>query len=185
MVNRALKSFGILCVIAYIVVAYISQEPLQSISSAVSISVVLFSIYSTFLWRYNPLEKTPYIGGTYSAHHFSSYKDKPEYTTTIIIKQNLFSLSFYETGSSGWCGSIAVALTPTSSDAWEVVCTYRTHPLQNVYRSQYDQDDPHEGTMLLCYHPSEPSILSGTYFTNRPHPTRGETVLTRKKNNRK
>ena len=96
MVNKVLKSFGTLCVITYVIVTAISREPTQSISSAVSISVVLYGIYATILWKYNPFEKTPYIGGTYHAKHWSSYENKHESESTIVIKQTLFSLSLSE-----------------------------------------------------------------------------------------
>ena len=125
MVNKVLKSFGTLCVVTYVIVTAISREPTQSISSAVSISVVLYGIYATILWKYNPFENTPYIGGTYNAKHWSSYENRHESESTIVIKQTLFSLSLSERSSAGCNTSISTSLSPTEGNQWRFVYTYK------------------------------------------------------------
>lgn len=181
MVNKVLKSFGTLCVVTYVIVTAISRELTQSISSAVSFSVVLYGIYATILWKYNPFEKTPYIGGTYHAKHWSSYENKHESESTIVIKQTLFSLSLSERSSAGCNTSISTSLSPAEGDQWRFVYTYQTHPFENAQRDQSDQDDPHFGTMIMYYQPDKPDYLEGTYFTDRQKPTKGRSQLRRQK----
>lgn len=179
--KNSYKIFGTICVLVYAFAALITSDPLGSIESSVSISVILYGLYAAFLWRYNLFEKTPYIGGTYDGHHWSSYANNPEYHSTITIKQTLFGLSLFEAGSSGWNSSVSASFMPTSGNGWTLVYTYLTHPSNNAQRSGTDMDDPHYGTMILFYHPDKPNHLEGTYFTNRLVPTCGHSELDRQK----
>lgn len=142
-------------------------ESSEAISFAVSIATVTTVAYDRFLWRFNPLEKTPRIFGSYEETCFSNYQGGYEYKAKAIIKQTLSSITvFEEVDGSGYAESITASLVKSSSDGiWKLYYTYRTYP------PTFQNDDMHEGTVILRV--CNKKTLSGVYFTNRLTPTQG------------
>lgn len=96
MSEKRIRSFIYLSIIIYIIILIITSEVLQSISTAVTVTFVIRTCYYSFLWRFNPLEKTPRIYGKYSAPQQSSFQHK-EFTTNVTIRQTLNRITVTET----------------------------------------------------------------------------------------
>lgn len=173
------KNIKITCYVA-IAVFLLLRIPLfnlritSSISYAVTIAALFDFAYDRFLWRFNPLDKTPRIFGTYKEECISTYKGGYRYHAKAIIHQTLSHITVYEEiEGSGYAESITASLVePSSPDGkWKLYYTYLTHP--HVGK----QDDMHEGTVVLQIKNAD--VLEGTYFTNRTSPTKGNQKLTK------
>ena len=147
---------------------------LDSLSYAVTLATFIDIAYDKFLWRFNPFEKTPRLYGTYDETSYSTYNGGYHYKAKAIIRQTLSSITIYEeVDGSGYAESITAALVKPSADGtWNLYYTYRTYPAIS------DNDDMHEGTVILCVKSS--SELTGRYFTNRINPTQGNMHLVKK-----
>lgn len=161
------------CAIALFIVLSFFFETMDAISYSVALAVVIDVAYDKYLWRFNPLVKTPRIFGTYDETGFSTYKGGYEYKATAKIKQTLSSITVYEeVEGSGYSESITAVLVPpppTTDGVWKLYYTYVTHPEAG------QTDDMHEGTVVL--HVRNKGELVGTYFTNRTSPTQGNMRL--------
>lgn len=79
MSEKRIRSFIYLSIIIYIIILIITSEVLQSISTAVTVTFVIRTCYYSFLWRFNPLEKTPESTGNTAprSNHPFSTKNSP------------------------------------------------------------------------------------------------------------
>lgn len=181
--KKAFRSFAFLTIIIYIVLFVITSSPFDSIGNAVSISVALYTLYCTFLWRFNPFDKTPRIYGTYKTVQRSSYLDNP-YHPTVIIRQTLFSIFVIEKYKGGTCTSITSCLLDQGEGIyWRLIYTYRADPVPRP--PSKTPNDPHYGTCIVDIHLHDQKTrrvrkMTGVYFTNRHEPTRGTMKLTLK-----
>lgn len=174
------KNIKIVCRLA-IIVFLILQLPFfnltlsTSISYAVSAAAILDVLYDHFLWRINPLDKTPRIYGNYSATFYSTFDGGTEHPSTIKIRQTMSHIYVYEECYDGYSESVTASLIKLANEGqWHLYYTYLTHPT-NVRQKQ--NDDPHHGTAILCV--KEGGKIEGTYFTNRLIPTSGDLKLKR------
>ena len=65
-----------------------------AVSEATGIAVVIMGVYNAILWRYNPLEKAPRLGGHYSGHiqfNFSGKLEKKE--VDVFIRQTVLTVT--------------------------------------------------------------------------------------------
>lgn len=179
--KKAFRSFAFLTIIIYIVLFVITSSPFDSIGNAVSISVALYTLYCTFLWRFNPFDKTPRIYGTYNTHQQSSYQNM-KYEPTVVIRQTLFSIFIIEKHKSGTCTSITSCLLDRGEGIyWQLIYTYRADPVPRP--PSKTPNDPHYGTCIVDIHLHDQKTrrvreMTGVYFTNRHEPTRGTMELT-------
>lgn len=172
MTNKNIK-FTCYCAVGLFIILKFFFDIFDAISYSVALAALIDIAYDKYLWRFNPLEKTPRIFGTYKETCFSTFNGGYEYTATAKIKQTLSSITVYEeVKESGYAESITAALVPPTTDgAWKLNYTYRTYP--EVGKA----DDMHEGTVILCI--KDRNELSGTYFTNRIAPTQGNVTFHR------
>lgn len=170
------KNIKLICYVAIALFFFLRffLDPLDALSYAVSLAALIDIAYDKFLWRLNPLEKTPKIYGVYDETSYSTYNGGYHYTAKVVIRQTLSSITVYEeVDGAGYSESITAALVKPSSDGiWNLYYTYRTYPAVS------NQDDMHEGTVILCIKNS--NELSGRYFTNRVNPTQGNTLLVKR-----
>lgn len=146
-----------------------------AVSYAVSIAAVLDIAYDRYLWRFNPLEKTPKVFGTYKTVFYSSFNGGTVHPSTIVIKQSLSHIFIYEECGDGYSESITASVVQNSPNGqWHLYYTYVTHPNHSQLRKN---DDPHHGTAILCI--KDRNHIEGTYFTNRITPTGGDLTLER------
>lgn len=146
-------------------------ETINAISYSVVLAALIDVAYDKYLWRFNPLEKTPRIYGTYDDVSYSTFNGGYEYKAVAKIKQTLSSITVHEEiEGSGYTESITAALVPPAADGvWKLYYTYRTYPEAGK------KDDMHEGTVILYV--KNKTELAGTYFTNRTDPTQGNMRL--------
>jgi hypothetical protein len=172
MTQKNIKIFGVISIICFLALIFLNVEILDAISYAVTIAALMDWSYDRFLWRFNPLEKTPKIYGVYAAAGESNYNGHTTYNSTIIIKQNLSSISIVEIMENSCCESVTASVAKTTPNGpWFLYYTYITHPKLTT------NDDMHYGTTILYIR--EDGVLDGSYFTNRNKQTAGNISLRR------
>lgn len=172
------KNIKVTCRLGIIVFLFLQLPIFQlnlsvAISYAVSAATILDVLYDRFLWRYNPLEKTPRIYGKYNAVFYSSFNNRIGNPSTIKIRQTLSHIFIYEECVDGYSESTTASLIQlTTNGQWHLCYTYRTYPTDVKLKQN---DDAHYGTAILCI--KEKGLIEGPYFTNRATPTSGDLVL--------
>ena len=173
MTHKNIKIFGVISIIVFLALIFLNVETLDAISYAVTVAAVADWAYDRFLWRFNPLEKTPKIYGVYAATSVSNYNGNTTYHSMITIKQTLSAISIVELTEEGCCESITASIAKTSPNGpWFLYYTYLTHPKVST-----KDDDMHYGTTIL--HIREDGVLDGGYYTNRNQQTAGNAFLRR------
>ncbi len=143
----------------------------DAFSFSITSAVFLYFLYDRFLWRINPLNKTPKLYGKYITNIESTYNDGIEYESLVTIKQTLSKITITEKMRDGVCVSIVASLYKYTDDGqWFLCYTYLTHP-KNA------DDDMHYGTSVLCI--IDEDTLEGFYYTNRVKQTKGKQVFKR------
>lgn len=127
----------------------------------VSTTMFLMGIYCSVLWRFNPLEKTPKIMGSYKGvieYNFNGEFEKKD--VTVIIKQNLLSIKVQIVTNEIISNTITSDLI-LENNQHVLYYTYITNP-----KSKYSKENPIQyGTCkLLIYSKNK---LVGTYWTSR------------------
>ena len=173
MSEKRIRSFIYLSIIIYIIILIITSEVLQSISTAVTVTFVIRTCYYSFLWRFNPLEKTPRIYGKYSAPQQSSFQHK-EFTTNVTIRQTLNRITVTETYAEAHYESLTAELICTNK-TWSLIYTYSAQP--TIRFPDEKPDEPHHGTCILRI--VDRNQMVGSYFTDRHKPTLGKITLNR------
>lgn len=126
-----------------------------------SITITLFIslIYSQFLWKYNPFEKTPKLYGKYEAQFISTY-DKKKKKMQIEIKQDLLSTRVYIKTKESKSESVTSSLRK-KQDSWQLIYTYENIPNSK----ERDHSEIHFGTCTLNIVNNQ--IENGFYYTDR------------------
>lgn len=126
---------------------------------AIAFSVLIMIAYEKWLWRYNPLEKTPILKKKYKGTFVSTY-DKIERKATLEIKQTLLSVNVFLETSESKSKSISASIDKIQ-DEWQLTYCYLNVP-QALVR---DRSEIHYGTAMLCI--ENPERIQGQYFTDR------------------
>lgn len=142
----------------------------DSIDVSVFIVVGLFTIYSKYFWRFNPLEKTPKIFGNYYVTFLSNY-DKKKRDMEIKIEQTLLKTKIKIITKESDSISL-VSNVEKVNDEWKLIYTYMNTP--NI--SKRNNSSIHLGTCILSIENNK--IISGYYYTERN--TFGEIKFTTK-----
>lgn len=126
-----------------------------------SITITLFIslIYSQFLWKYNPFEKTSKLYGKYEAQFISTY-DKKKKKMQIEIKQDLLSTRVYIKTKESKSESVTSSLRK-KQDSWQLIYTYENIPNSK----ERDHSEIHFGTCTLNIVNNQ--IENGFYYTDR------------------
>ena len=126
---------------------------------AIAFSAFVMLVYEKWLWRYNPLEKTPVLKKKYRGTLLSTH-DGVERDATLEIKQTLLSINvIFITGESR-SKSISSSIEKIQEE-WQLTYCYLNVPQANVR----DRSAIHYGTALLCV--ENPEEIQGQYFTDR------------------
>ena len=84
----------ILFVIRYLLWSFSSlYDFIGAAGEVISITIILMGLYCTLIWKYNPLEKTPKLMGTYKGiieYNFNGVASKKD--TLVKVKQTLLSI---------------------------------------------------------------------------------------------
>lgn len=126
---------------------------------AVSITVIVMTLYEKLFWRYNPFEKTPVLMKNYNGVVVSTY-DNMIISTSLEIKQTLLSIHIsMKTGESTSKANSAVIQKVDGE--WQLIYTYTNTPKAAVR----DRSEIHHGTGYLII--SDPKKIYGQYYTDR------------------
>ena len=127
----------------------------------VSITMALMGIYCSLLWKFNPLEKTPKIMGSYEGvieYNFNGEFEKKD--ATVIIKQNLLSTKVQIVTNEIISNTITSDLI-VENNQHVLYYTYITNP-----KSKYSKENPMQyGTCRLLINAK--NKFTGNYWTSR------------------
>ena len=142
----------------------------------ISITIFIMGIYSRFLWRYNPLEKTPKLMGLYEGIIEYSYNGTVVKKDTFVkIRQTLLSVKVQITTNEITSNTIIANLVEENEE-YILYYTYITNP-----KSKYSKENPiQHGTCRLIL--STKDCLTGNYWTSRQ--TIGDIELKRINNSK-
>ena len=160
----ALILFVIRCLIAMPKTIY---DVYGCIGETISITAILAYLYEKWLWRYNPLGKTPVLSKKYTGTLKSSY-DNIEREASFQIKQTLFSIQIIFTTGESKSKSISSSIDDILGEQQLTYCYLNTPNAEVRHRSEI-----HYGTAMICV--DNPKVLRGQYFTDRK--TTGDMVL--------
>ena len=139
---------------------------------AISIALVIMTVYEKVLWKWNPLEKTPKIFGEYSAvleYEFDGKIQKKK--IKIIVEQSLLSTSIKIVTNEITSNSITSNFVNEKGE-YVLYYTYITNP-----KSRYSTENPIQyGTCRMTI--QSDGLLSGNYWTTRK--TRGDITFKKK-----
>lgn len=140
-------------------------------SEAISFAMILMGSYSTFLWKFNPLEKLPKVMGKYEGTIEYLFNDlEGEKKVTVLINQTLLTTSVRIITDE------ISSKTITSSFLFEngeyvLYYTYITNP-----KAKFSTNNPIQfGTCRLQI--EDKNHLNGIYWTSRH--TAGDIFLER------
>ncbi|BEU86955.1 hypothetical protein TAMA11512_04190 [Selenomonas sp. TAMA-11512] len=127
----------------------------------ISITIIIMSLYSGFLWRYNPFEKTPKLMGLYEGIIEYNYNGAVAKKDTFVrIRQTLLSIKIQITTNEITSNTIVANLVEENEE-YVLYYTYITNP-----KSKYSKGNPiQHGTCRLIL--SAKDYLSGKYWTSR------------------
>lgn len=165
----------ILFVIRYLIFQFESlYDFLGAASEVIAVTLILMGAYNCFLWRLNPLEKTPKLMGTYKGHIEYNYNgESSSKDTKVIIKQTLLSIKVQITTNEITSNTIVGNLV-VENDNYVLYYIYITNP-----KSKYSKENPMQhGTCRLVQ--QDKNTLVGTYWTSRQ--TIGDMVLIKDSN---
>lgn len=163
--RESLKNYGKyfigLGIIIYFILSIIlkSKSFIDILDMSITITLVFATIYSEWLWKYNPLEKNPKIYGNYKMTFISTY-DNSKRTMNVTIKQDLFSNRIYMNTTESRSESLTSSIV-TKKDICELVYTYQNIP----NATERKHSEVHFGTCKFCIVNNK--IENGSYYTDR------------------
>lgn len=152
----ALGFFVIRCLISMPKTLY---DVYGCIGETISVTVIFACIYEKWLWRYNPLQKTPVLSKKYTGTLKSSY-DNIEREASLQVKQTLFTVQIILTSGESKSKSISSSLDDILGEQQLTYCYLNTPNAEVRHRSEI-----HYGTAMLSV--DDPKVLKGQYFTDR------------------
>lgn len=163
--RATLKEYGKyiigVAIICYIVLSLIfkNNSVLDNLEGSISITLLISYLYAEYIWKYNPIDKTPKIYGSYEAYFISDY-DKKRRKANIVIKQNLISTRIYVTTKESKSESTSSSLLK-KEDNWQLIYTYTNVPNS----TERVHSEIHFGTCIFNIVGN--NILNGNYYTDR------------------
>ena len=163
--RETLKGYGKyflgLAILSYVIISMILKDKsiLDNLDLAITISLILAGIYSSWLWKYNPFEKTPKIYGKYKMTFISTF-DNSKRTMDVTIKQDLISNRIYMNTKESRSESLTSSIV-TKKDVCELVYTYQNIP----NATERKHSEVHFGTCKFCIINNK--IENGSYYTDR------------------
>lgn len=152
----------ILFVVRYLLLNFSSlYDFIGAAGEVISATILIMGIYCTIIWKYNPLEKTPKLMGTYRGiieYNFNGVESKKK--TLVKVKQTLLSIKIQITTNEITSNTILGNLVEENEE-YVLYYTYITNP-----KSKYSKENPIQyGTCRLLT--SDKNRLTGIYWTSR------------------
>lgn len=151
--------------ISIFIICWVTTNPedfkdiLRQMGTAASVTIIFAGIYSKWLWRKNPFDKTPKLLKKYIGKiEYKFNNEFGEKSTEIYISQNLFSISVRMKTDEVESTSLASKLVE-ENDRYVLYYTYITNP-----KSKYSEENPIQyGTCRIVV--NNPKRLEGVYWT--------------------
>jgi len=176
--NKFFKSAFWLCIVLFILRCFFARESLINdfslyamfgyISEAIGVTVILTTIYERFLWRYNPLNKTPVLKRKYKGKLRSTY-DGTTRDVKVEIKQTLLTIKIVLSTEESKSNSVTASITNIYCEKQLTYCYINT---PNAFVR--NRSNIHYGTVMMCV--DDINNLYGQYYTDRK--TTGDIELT-------
>lgn len=175
LIKKSLYVFVFIGLICFLIKKYVFEiasvtDYLDIVELAVTVTLAVMVFYGSFLWKFNPLEKTPRIMGKYQGNIKYCYNNIPGVKETEVeIRQTLFGVKVKiktnEITSDTITGNFV-----KENDEYVLYYNYITNP-----KSKYSEKNPiQRGTARLVStkstkkHANEWAVeLSGIYWTSR------------------
>lgn len=149
----------------------------DNISKTIPIVTAIYFVYSKWLWKYNPLEKTPRLKKQYKGYFISTYENKnKKYDIDFRISQSLFHTEVTCVTKESSSRTINAHIYCDKGEC-RLIYNYMNEP-QNVFT---DRSPIHYGTCILSL--GDVNNITGKYYTARN--TKGDIVLKCCESNRK
>lgn len=161
-VTKCLWVALVLFVIRYLISNFSSvYDFFGAAGEVISVTVIIMGLYSTILWKYNPLERIPKIMGNYTGTIEYNYNGEPsKKEVAVSISQTLLSIKIQVTTNEITSNTIIGNLVEENNEFF-LYYTYITNP-----KSKYSSDNPIQyGTCRLSTNTK--NKLMGVYWTNR------------------
>ena len=133
------------------------------VGNGISVSTILFGIYATLLWRFNPFGKTPKLFGYFIGEIESSFKKNgvnPKKKIKVRIKQTLFTIKVISKTNINESSSVAEILREENGIK-VLYYTYLTNPKTNERKSNPIQ----YGTARMVV--DDTKKINGRYWTTQ------------------
>lgn len=155
------KYFLSIGIITYIILSVIfkNKSYIDNIDMAVTVTLILTSLYINYIWKYNFLDNHPKIYGEYRMTFVSTFNNSKK-DIKIRIKQNLFSTRIYMKSDESTSKSINSNIN-FGVDYCELTYTYINEPDM----TERHHSGIHYGTCKFKI--SKNRIISGEYYTDR------------------
>ena len=163
--RETLKEYGKyilgLAIVCYIILSLIFKNNsfLDNLEGSISITLLFSYLYAEYLWKHNPIDKTPKIYGNYQACFISDYDGKRR-LADITIKQNLISTRIYMKTKESKSESTSSTLLK-KEDSWQLIYTYTNIPNS----TERNHSEIHFGTCIFDI--IDNKIIGGNYYTDR------------------
>lgn len=153
-------SIGIYLLIAWVTEKYFPDKTISDcISYTITAVTIISIIYVQWLWRINPLEKTPRLKKKYKGILISTF-DKSERLLEISIKQTLIGIRVFVLTHESSSRSL------TSNIYEDHGQMFLTYGFINIPKAAVrDKSEIHYGMCMLNI--DNPKVLTGQYFTDR------------------
>ena len=164
----AIGLFAVLCLFTKPTAFY---DVFGHMEQAVSITLVFMVLYERFIWKWNPLDKTPRISGAYLGTIEYEHKgNRGKKNTNIVIKQSLLSTRVKITTNETTSYTITNNLIEENGE-YVLYYTYITSP-----KSKFSDENPmHFGTCRLDL--TDVNNLHGIYWNSKAN--KGDISLKR------
>jgi len=132
---------------------------ISSVGEAIGTAGIIMLLYERFIWRINPLEKTPVISGSYDGEIEYQYNGGGRKRVRAKIKQSLLSVSVLMYTDEISSRSISSVIFNNGSEC-VLIYSYLTHPKSSVSK----RNPIAYGTCRMSI--EEKGVLKGTYWTS-------------------
>lgn len=170
-ISQYLKYIVPVAVFIFVIFSCFFDGFLNNLSYTITITTLLWGLYEKFLWRFNPLEKTPKLFKKYYGKLLYDNENKNEKKEIeVFITQTLFCINIILRSDEIESKTIVGAIV----DEYEqkvLYYNYITDP-----KTGYSQNNPiQKGTCRLVI--KDKKRLEGNYWTTRK--TTGDIILFR------
>ena len=168
---------GLWIAIGLFVIRYVLCKPtylheiVGAIGEVISVTLILMGAYEKWLWRWNPLERTPFIKGNYTGAIEHGYNGKTEKKkVSVSVRQSLLSIYVKITTNEITSSTITSSLVRENGE-YVLYYTYITNP-----KSKFSKENPIQyGTCRLNI--INKNELRGVYWTSQQ--TKGDIIFKR------